>query len=1118
MRPQIARLVCPHVYNKLVNHDSVETYGNVKGFDKNLFFFQHYAEEKEDPLILSHSNEYEAQFVVALCKHLLNQGYEPSQITILTAYTGQLLKVRQKMPKKDFAGVKVTNIDNFQGEENDIIILSLVRNNGLGNVGFLKEENRVCVALSRAKAGLYCFGNFEMLRKNVPLWQAILSDVEREKCVGTTLQIHCQNHPNKKFLIEKPEDFAVSMPKGGCNEPCMFRLECGHQCSFTCHILDSSHTNFVCKKPCRKLCSANLHHCKALCFEYCPPCKELVIKDMPNCGHKQKIKCCDNPARCKCHTPCLKLCSNGLHECPFECFQCFSRGCSPCRFPVDKEMPHCGHKQTMPCFSNPNEELCHNLCNKVCPEGHPCQKQCHEPCGDCLIDVERVMPDCGHKQKMKCYVKPSEHKCRRKCKRVYDCGHFCPKKCHEPCDINCSVQVEKVLPHCGHKATMECYRLAISFHCTEPCKKLLSCDHLCKQECGSVCDVLKCMEMVQRKLPCDHIAMMPCSNKGSDHICREICRKILPCGHKCRNKCTEPCVEVCSISVMTMCAKGLHKIKVPCHEHNYETSKVPCTSNCSQQLSCGHYCQRKCFEECECTEMVKKACRCGHTHSVKCGDAIFECTCQAECRFVLNCGHKCSGKCGDCFTSRMHSPCIYEVQVKRFCGHESRLPCLGLEDRCSKKCQLARCIHSNEKCEHTCWEVCDISCSRECFSQCACPRVKCKRICSEICDVSPCGKPCTKTLKTCKHYCPGLCGENCITTVCMTCNRKKFIEKGGLSKKKRFKPQDHQYIQLECGHFFTVDMLDNKLGFQSTDSTQLVFPPLCPTCRAPVANTLRYRQLWLRKQKDILEIKSHLAHMSDSVYGSSREICAQGGKILRSYKSQLFQSRLGSMNLKQFNKIFELLSLSSVEHEVLSQETVCCYKLLIAASNLQKAVHHDLVPTVEKFVFAIARILVAGRGKLSKQIEVDIHSELYRISLLALVYRVGRIADIQESRRVGTITKYLEQMDKDNNYRMTYEKYQECLHYLRDMIQRLDCQSLIMKPVTLPPETKGEWYKCAVGHIYFVEAHYSTSKKAPICPDCTSKVSGSDMRVVNPSSLPNTESIETTEDSNCTLM
>ena len=58
---------------------------------------------------------------------------------------------------------KVITVDNFQGEENEIIILSLVRSNAKNNIGYLKISNRVCVALSRAKHGMFIFGNSDCL-------------------------------------------------------------------------------------------------------------------------------------------------------------------------------------------------------------------------------------------------------------------------------------------------------------------------------------------------------------------------------------------------------------------------------------------------------------------------------------------------------------------------------------------------------------------------------------------------------------------------------------------------------------------------------------------------------------------------------------------------------------------------------------------------------------------------------------------------------------------------------------------------------------------------------------------------------------------------------------------
>lgn len=70
-------------------------------------------------------------------------------------------------------GMKIQVVDNYQGEENDIILLSLVRSNEEGKVGFLKTENRICVALSRARNGLYIMGNMDNLYNSGNLWKEI---------------------------------------------------------------------------------------------------------------------------------------------------------------------------------------------------------------------------------------------------------------------------------------------------------------------------------------------------------------------------------------------------------------------------------------------------------------------------------------------------------------------------------------------------------------------------------------------------------------------------------------------------------------------------------------------------------------------------------------------------------------------------------------------------------------------------------------------------------------------------------------------------------------------------------------------------------------------------------
>ena len=85
-----------------------------------------------------------------LARYLCQQGLAADRITILAAYVAQLNQLRIRSSRLNWpclGHIHTTVVDNYQGEENDVIILSLVRNNQRNSVGFLKTANRVCVAL-----------------------------------------------------------------------------------------------------------------------------------------------------------------------------------------------------------------------------------------------------------------------------------------------------------------------------------------------------------------------------------------------------------------------------------------------------------------------------------------------------------------------------------------------------------------------------------------------------------------------------------------------------------------------------------------------------------------------------------------------------------------------------------------------------------------------------------------------------------------------------------------------------------------------------------------------------------------------------------------------------------
>jgi superfamily I DNA and/or RNA helicase len=132
---------------------------------------------------------------LALARHLLMQGLEPKQITILTTYSGQLLHFK-KLRKSHaiLQDVRISIVDNFQGEEADIIILSLVRSNDEAQIGFLKTENRVCVALSRAKKGFYLIGNMGNLAASSKLWREVNKVLTSNGQIGPYFDLQCGVH------------------------------------------------------------------------------------------------------------------------------------------------------------------------------------------------------------------------------------------------------------------------------------------------------------------------------------------------------------------------------------------------------------------------------------------------------------------------------------------------------------------------------------------------------------------------------------------------------------------------------------------------------------------------------------------------------------------------------------------------------------------------------------------------------------------------------------------------------------------------------------------------------------------------------------------------------------
>ncbi|KAK7499274.1 hypothetical protein BaRGS_00009534 [Batillaria attramentaria] len=476
MRPEIASLV-KSIYPELKNHESVLKYEDVKGISSNVFFINHSFPETNDDETKSHSNNYEALYLAQLTSYLLKQGYHPSRITVLTTYSGQLFQLKKLMPKKQYEGVRLTVVDNFQGEENDIILLSLVRSNEDSNIGFLKIENRVCVALSRAKIGLFVIGNFDVLSAESELWQTITTNLKKEGRLGEALRLYCQNHPQDDGLvIRAPEDFNLA-PEGGCMKRCSARLDCGHVCTLMCHPYDQEHKEFGCRKPCERKMNCDFQHpCRKKCFENCGECMEPVEKMMPKCGHVMYIPCCVRvedficQADCEVRLPCGHLCGDRCGE-RHRCYET-----------VEHTWP-CGHSGIVYCSAKDTEK-CTAPCRKQLACGHQCAGLCHECSGGrlhktCRNRCTRILV-CGHKCKDTCSnCPPCEDRCANRCPHS-----VCPKRCGLPCAL-CKERCQWRCPH--FRCTRLCCEPCDRPRCDEPCPELLKCDHPCIGVCGEPC-------------------------------------------------------------------------------------------------------------------------------------------------------------------------------------------------------------------------------------------------------------------------------------------------------------------------------------------------------------------------------------------------------------------------------------------------------------------------------------------------------------------------------------------------------------------------------------------------------------------------------------------------------
>lgn len=121
-------------------------------------------------------NEAEIMMAERVVECLMACRLFPGDIGIISPYEQQVNRLKNKLNQ---TGIEVKTVDGFQGREKEVVIISLVRSNHRGELGFLTDYRRLNVALTRAKRKLIVIGNADTLGQNTlykNMIQTILSD------------------------------------------------------------------------------------------------------------------------------------------------------------------------------------------------------------------------------------------------------------------------------------------------------------------------------------------------------------------------------------------------------------------------------------------------------------------------------------------------------------------------------------------------------------------------------------------------------------------------------------------------------------------------------------------------------------------------------------------------------------------------------------------------------------------------------------------------------------------------------------------------------------------------------------------------------------------------------
>ncbi len=131
-------------------------------------------DEELEPDGESRLNPQEADFICRKVEQLLDAGVAAGDIAVIAPYAAQVRLLRERLTQP---GLEIDSVDGFQGREKEAVLISLVRSNPQGEIGFLKDVRRMNVAMTRARRKLLVVGDSATLSRH-PFYRRMIDYFE----------------------------------------------------------------------------------------------------------------------------------------------------------------------------------------------------------------------------------------------------------------------------------------------------------------------------------------------------------------------------------------------------------------------------------------------------------------------------------------------------------------------------------------------------------------------------------------------------------------------------------------------------------------------------------------------------------------------------------------------------------------------------------------------------------------------------------------------------------------------------------------------------------------------------------------------------------------------------